>query len=45
MLSVILEGESLFNDASSLTMFEVSCATFLTGSGCGHGHLKQLTIA
>lgn len=23
MLSVILEGESLFNDASSLTLFEV----------------------
>ena len=26
ILSVILEGESLFNDASSLTMFEVIVA-------------------
>ena len=33
ILSVHLEGESLFNDASSLTMFEVREADLLIQSG------------
>jgi hypothetical protein len=40
-LAVLMEGESLFNDATSIVLFEVGCSTYAATSSCINPHAQQ----